>query len=69
MENIKQKNISVLNVGSGVEKILLDNKITTLGKLSTKTKTELKDIQLNAREIKDIEIKLELNGLMLNGSL
>jgi len=69
MENIKQKNISVLNVGSGVEKILLDNKITTLGKLSSKTKTELKDIQLNAREIKDIEIKLELNGLMLNGSL
>ena len=49
--------------------ILIDNKITTLGKLSTKTKTELKDIQLNAREIKDIEIKLELNGLMLNGSL
>lgn len=69
MENIKRKNISVLNVGSDVEKILLDNKITTLGKLSNKTKTELKDIQLNAREIKDIEIKLELNGLMLNGSL
>lgn len=69
MENIKHKDISVLNVGSDVEKILPDNKITTLGKLSTKTKTELKDIQLNAREIKDIEIKLELNGLMLNGSL
>ena len=69
MENIKRKDISVLNVGSVVEKILIDNKITTLGKLSTKTKTELKDIQLNAREIKDIEIKLELNGLMLNGSL
>ena len=69
MENIKRKDISVLNVGSDVEKILLDNKITTLGKLSTKTKTELKDIQLNAKEIKDIEIKLELNGLMLNGSL
>ena len=69
MENIKHKDISVLNVGSAVEKILIDNKITTLGKLSTKTKTELKDIQLNAREIKDIEIKLELKGLMLNGSL
>lgn len=48
--------------------ILKDNKIKTLGQLSKKTRTNLKDLGFQNFEISKIDIELQLLGLGLKNS-
>ena len=48
--------------------VLEENKITYFKQLCGKTKTQLKNIGLSYKEICDIEIKLQLEGLDLKNN-
>ena len=68
-EKILEQSIKRLNIPDNTIKILEDNNIFYLGDLCKKTKTQLKNINLNQNEIDYIQIKLQLEGLNLRGGL
>ena len=71
MENNKyfKQFVDRLDVNQKALDTLKENKITTLGELSSYKKPQLKDMGLLQNEINKIEVELELLGLTLKGSL
>lgn len=53
----------------GTIKKLKDKQIHTLGELCRKTKISLINMKIDKKIVDDIEIQLQLIGLMLKGSL
>ena len=62
------KTLNELRLNKSTEELLEGNKITHLKQLCNKTKTQLKGIGLSYKEICDIEIKLQLQGLDLKNN-
>lgn len=71
MENNKyfKQFVDRLDVNQKALDRLKENKITTLGELSSYKKSQLKDMGLVQNDINKIEVELELLGLTLKGSL
>ena len=65
---ILDKNIIELKLADSANQVLEENKITYFKQLCGKTKTQLKNIGLSYKEICDIEIKLQLEGLDLKNN-
>ena len=66
MYNVLDKDISSLNLSKKIIKILKDNNINNINDLWIKNRKYLKYLGISDKEIKEIIIKLELNGLELN---
>ena len=60
------QDISYLNLNSKIINILKDNDILSVYDLWIQNRKNLKKINLNDQEIKEIIIKLELHGIDLN---
>ena len=65
---ILDRNIVELKLADSANQVLEENKITYFKQLCGKTKTQLKNIGLSYKEICDIEIKLQLEGLDLKNN-
>jgi len=65
---ILDRNIMELKLADSANQVLEENKITYFKQLCGKTKTQLKNIGLSYKEICDIEIKLQLEGLDLKNN-
>ena len=61
--------IEKLGLSENIEKFLKDNNIYTIKEIVNRTKTDFKNLGLVQNDILDIEIKVELQGFKLNGSL
>ena len=59
-------NIDKLNFLSNTTKLLKANNIDTINKLAKIRKKNLKDMGFTNLQIKEMEVKLQLNGLDLN---
>lgn len=68
-DKLKNQSIERLNVSEEIIKKLNDNSIFTIGELCAKTKTNLINIGIGRETVEDIGIDLQLNGLMLKGTL
>lgn len=66
---IQNENIDRLDIACATIKILKENRIIKIGQLCKKTKTDLKEIKVDGKEINKIDIELQLIGLNLKGSL
>ena len=66
--NELNRTLNELKLNKSTEELLEGNKITQLKQLCNKTKTQLKNIGLSYKEICDIEIKLQLEGLDLKNN-
>ena len=64
MKEILEKDINILKLNNEIVDVLQKNKITKIESLANKSKTELKNLGLMGSEI---ELKLQLEGLDLNG--
>lgn len=67
MNKILEENIDLLKLNPETIMILKRNKISKIRILANKTKTELKNLGLLGYQISEIELKLQLEGLDLNG--
>ena len=65
----KSETIDKLMINSKVLLILHDNGINIIEQLLNITKTKLRNLGLNSKEIQHIEAKAELKGFTLKGSL
>lgn len=65
----KSETIDKLMINSKVLSILQDRNINVIEQLINITKTELRNLGLNSKEIQHIEAKAELEGFTLKGSL
>ncbi len=65
----KSETIDKLMINSKVLSILNDNGINIIEQLLNITKTKLRNLGLNSKEIQHIEAKAELKGFTLKGSL
>ena len=65
----KSETIDKLMINSKVLLILNDNGINIIEQLLNITKTKLRNLGLNSKEIQHIEAKAELKGFTLKGSL
>ena len=61
--------VEKLGLSENIEKFLKDNNIYTIKEIVNKTKTDFKNLGLIQNDILDIEIKTELQGFRLKGSL
>ena len=68
-EKYKMQNIERLDISCKVIEQLKNNKITKIGQLCNKTKTNLREMKLMSNEINKIEVELQLLGLNLKGAL
>lgn len=68
-EPITKKSIEKLEISSSAIEILKRNKIKNISQLCKRTKTELKEIGIGQKDIRDIEISLQLVGLDLKSSI
>ena len=68
-DKIKQQSIERLDIKVDTINILKENKLEKIGQLTKKSKTDLKNLGLNAVEYNKIEVELELLGLCLKNSL
>ena len=68
-EKISKQSIERLDISDNVIKNLKANKITTIGQLCKKSKTDLKKIDIAQFEVNKIDIELQLLGLNLKGAL
>ncbi len=68
-EKIKKENIDRLDISCSAISTLKENKITKIGQLCNKTRTDLKSINLTSNEINKIDIELQLIGLNLKGTI
>ena len=66
MYSVLDKDISSLNLNKKISEILKYNNINNINDLWIKNRKYLKDLGITDKEIKEITIKLELNGLDLN---
>lgn len=64
-EKLAKQSINRLNISDNVIRILKANNINTLKDLCEKSKTYLKNIDLNQNDISTINIELQLLGLGL----
>ena len=62
---IQNKTISALKLNANIIEILKNNRINTLMKLSQQTRKDLLKVGLSPAEIKQIQIKFQLQGLDL----
>ena len=63
--SIVNKTISALNLNANTMKILKNNRINTLMKLSQQSRRDLLKLGLTPAETKQLQIKLQLQGLDL----
>lgn len=68
-DKIKLQSIDRLDIKVDTINKLKKNKIEKIGQLTRKSKTNLKDLGLEAVEYNKIEVELELLGLCLKNSL
>ena len=68
MSKVLEKNIDILKLSKETVNILKENNIITIESLANQSKTNLKDIGLLGYQISEIEVKLQLEGLDLNGN-
>lgn len=68
-EKIKQQSLEKLKINNKIVTVLEENRISSLGDLCQKSKTDLKNIGLEQVETNKIEIELQLIGLNLKNSL
>jgi len=64
--SLLNKNIKDLNLNQKLENKLLNNNINNINELWSLKRNDLKNMNFSDKEIKEIVIKLELNGLDLN---
>lgn len=67
--NYKEQNIRLLDISCSTIEILKENKLTSIGQLCKKNRTDLKKIGLTNNEINKIDIELQLRGVNLKGAL
>lgn len=67
-QNVEQ-NVERLDIPVSEIDILKENNINTLGSLSNYTKTDLKNFNIQTKNINKIEIELQLLGLNLKGGI
>lgn len=68
MLNIED-NVEKLELNKRIENFLKDNKIYTIKEIVNRSKSDFKTLGLLQNDISDIEIKAELQGFKLKGSL
>ena len=64
-----EDNVEKLKLDKKIESFLKDNKIYTIKEVVNKSKSDFKTLGLVQNDISDIEIKAELQGFKLKGSL
>lgn len=70
MENkLTNQSIERLDIKDETIKKIQDEQIYTLGELCRKTKSSLINMKIDKKIVDDIEIQLQLMGLMLKGTL
>lgn len=69
MKKILEKEIGYLNLDKKVEDILQENAISTINELYKLSRNMLKNMGMDAFMINQIIIKLQLNGIDLNGKI
>ena len=69
INNIVKQPITKLKVNQNIIDKLENKKINTLGKLTNKTKADLKKFELDKTDIRKVEIELQLLGLNLKNNL
>lgn len=67
--NYKEQKVESLNISNSTVGILKENKLTKIGQLCKRTRTDLKKIGLSNNEINKIDIELQLIGVNLKGAL
>ena len=67
-EPITKQSIEKLEISNSAIEILKRNKVKNISQLCKKTKTELKEMCIIQKDIRDIEISLQLVGLDLKSS-
>lgn len=68
-EKMERQLIQRLDIPDRLINILEENKITILGELSKRSKTDLIHLGMQQSDTKMVETELELCGLWLKGSL
>ena len=68
-QKLKNQSINRLDVNDNILNVLMDKEIDTIGKLCSKSKTDLKNMWLLPNESNKIEVELQLMGLNLRNSL
>ncbi len=68
-EPITKQSIEKLEVSNSAIEILKRNKIRNISQLCKRTRTELKEIGIGQKDIRDIEISLQLVGLDLKNNM
>lgn len=67
MSEVLEKNLDILKLDNETVTILKKHRITKIESLANKSKTDLKKLGLMGYQISEIELKLQLEGLDLNG--
>lgn len=67
-ENLN-KSIDIINMPKPITNLMKDNNIILVEDLCKKTKTDLKKMSLSFYEINQIDVKLQLMGLCLKGTI
>ena len=67
-ENLK-RSIDTIDMPKPIINLMKENNILFLEDLCNKTKTDLKKINLSFYEINQIDVKLQLMGLCLKGTI
>lgn len=67
-ENLN-KSIDIINMPKPITNLMKDNNIILVEDLCKKTKTDLKRTSLSFYEINQIDVKLQLMGLCLKGTI
>ena len=68
MSEVLEKKIDILKLNNETVTILKKHRITKIESLANKSKTDLKKLGLMGYQISEIELKLQLEGLDLNGN-
>ena len=68
MDKMKKMSIDELKLDKSVINVLKENNVYEINELITKTKPDLRKMELANRDISSIEIKLQLEGLDLKGN-
>ena len=68
LSEVLEKNIDILKLNNETVTILKKHRITKIESLANKSKTDLKKLGLMGYQISEIELKLQLESLDLNGN-
>lgn len=68
MSEVLEKDIDILKLNNETVTTLKKHRITKIESLANKSKTDLKKLGLMGYQISEIELKLQLEGLDLNGN-